>query len=66
MELWFKLLPETKSASVCSRKPSQKTEGHGVGGLESGVVLEVILDLLIQNHSSFSGGALLRFLDGLC
>jgi len=64
MKLYLKFLPKTKSASVCSRKPSQKAAGHGAGGLESGMALAVILDLLIQNRSSLSGGSLLRFLDG--
>lgn len=66
MELQFKFLLKAKSTSVCSRKPPQKIAGCEVGGLESGIALEGILDLQIQNHSSLSGGALLRFLDGLC
>lgn len=66
MELQFKFLLKAKSASVCSRKPPQKIAGCEVDGVESGIALEGTLDLLIQNHSSLSGDALLRFLDGLC
>lgn len=66
MELQLKFLLKAKSPSVCSGKPPQEIAGCGVGWLESGIALKGILDFLIQNHSSLSGGALLRFFDGLC
>lgn len=66
MELQLKFLPKAKSPSVCSREPPQKIGCGVVGGQESGLALKEILDFLIQNHSSLSGGALRIFSDSLC
>lgn len=46
---------------MCGRKASRNPVGHGVDGLEYGIVLEVILDLLIQNRLSLNRGASLKF-----